>query len=71
MDEFNYFITTTPDHPRAVEAWEEKGFLQWAVLEDYPAGIHTFLDFVAAYPASPDAAGKAPLRDSSHRNVAR
>lgn len=55
IDEFNYFITTTPDHPRAVEAWEEKGFLQWAVLGDYPAGIQTFLDFVAAYPASPDA----------------
>ncbi|HEY9528107.1 MAG TPA: tetratricopeptide repeat protein, partial [Anaerolineales bacterium] len=56
VDELNYFITTTPDHPRAVEAWEEKGFLQWAVLEDYAAGIQTFLDFVAAYPASPDAA---------------
>ena len=57
IDELNYFITTTPDHPRAVEAWEEKGFLQWAVLDDYPAGIQTFLDFVAAYPASPDAPG--------------
>lgn len=52
IDEFNYFITTTPDHPRAGEAWEEKGFLQWAVLGDYQAGIQTFLDFVAAYPAS-------------------
>ena len=55
IDEFNYFITTTPDHPRAVEAWEEKGFLEWAVQGDYDAGIQTFLDFVAAYPASPSA----------------
>ncbi|HJQ13628.1 MAG TPA: tetratricopeptide repeat protein [Anaerolineales bacterium] len=52
IDEFNSFITTTPDHPRAGDAWEEKGFLQWAVLGDYQAGIQTFLDFVAAYPAS-------------------
>jgi soluble lytic murein transglycosylase len=55
IDEFNYFLTTTPDHPRAVEAWEEKGFLQWAGLGNYQAGLQTFLDFVAAYPASPDA----------------
>jgi soluble lytic murein transglycosylase len=55
IDEFNYFLTTTPDHPRAVEAWEEKGFLEWAELGNYEAGIKTFLDFVAAYPASPSA----------------
>jgi len=55
IDELNYFITTTPDHPRALEAWEEKGFLQWAVLEDYEAGIQTFLEFVSTYPASPSA----------------
>jgi soluble lytic murein transglycosylase len=55
IEEFNYFLTTTPDHPRALEAWEEKGFLEWAVRDDYQAGIQTFLDFVAAYPASPSA----------------
>lgn len=56
IEEFDYFITTTPEHPRAIEAWEEKGFLEWAVQGDYEAGIQTFLGFVAAYPASPDAA---------------
>jgi soluble lytic murein transglycosylase len=56
IDEFSLFLATTPDHPRAVEAWEEKGFLQWAVQGDYDAAIQTFLDFVAAYPASPSAA---------------
>ena len=55
IDEFNYFISTTPDHPRVVEAWEEKGFLEWAALGDYDKGIQTFLGFVAAYPASPSA----------------
>ena len=55
VDELNYFITTTPDHPRALEAWEEKGFLQWAALDDYEAGIQTFLEFVTTYPASPAA----------------
>jgi soluble lytic murein transglycosylase len=52
IDEFDYFITTTPEHPRAAEAWEEKGFLEWAVQGNYEAGIQTFLGFVAAYPAS-------------------
>jgi soluble lytic murein transglycosylase len=55
VDEFDYFIRTTPEHPRVVDAWEEKGFLQWAVQGDYEAGIQTFLEFVAAYPASPSA----------------
>jgi soluble lytic murein transglycosylase len=55
IDELNYFITTYPDHPRLIEAWEEKGFLEWAVQNDYETGIQTFLDFVAAYPASPSA----------------
>lgn len=55
IDEFTHLITTTPEHPRVAEAWEEKGFLQWAVLGDYAAGIQTFLDFVAAFPASASA----------------
>jgi soluble lytic murein transglycosylase len=55
IDEFDYFIKTTPEHSRVVEAWEKKGFLQWAVQGDYEAGIQTFLEFVATYPASPSA----------------
>jgi soluble lytic murein transglycosylase len=55
IEEFDYFIKTTPEHPRVVEAWEEKGFLEWAVQGNYEAGIQTFLGFVAAYPASPSA----------------
>jgi soluble lytic murein transglycosylase len=55
IEEFDYFIRATPEHPRVVEAWEEKGFLEWATQGDYETGIQTFLDFVATYPASPAA----------------
>lgn len=54
--EFGDFIKNSPEHPRVVEAWEEKGFLEWAALNNYEAGIKTYLDFVATYPASPSAA---------------
>ena len=42
--------------PKAVDAWEEKAFLQWAVQDNYDAATQTLLDFVSAYPASPFAA---------------
>ncbi len=53
IDEFDYFIKANPEHPRILEAWEEKAFLEWAVQNDYEAAIKTLLDFVATYPASP------------------
>src|SRR5690349_12777635 len=56
IDEFDYFIKTTPEHAKAVDAWEEKAYLQWAVQGDYEAAAKTLLDFVSTYPASPVAA---------------
>ena len=56
IDEFDYFIKTTPEHAKATDAWEEKAYLQWAVQSDYEAATKTLLEFVAAYPASPVAA---------------
>jgi len=56
IDEFDTFIKTTPEHPKAVDAWDEKAYLQWAVQGDYEAATKTLLEFVAAYPASPVAA---------------
>jgi soluble lytic murein transglycosylase len=53
IEEFDFFIESSPEHPRVVEAWEEKAFLEWAVLGNYEAAIQTLLDFVATYPASP------------------
>ncbi len=52
---FDAFIKAYPAHPRWAEAWEQKGFLEWAVLNRYDAGVKTFLDFVAAVPVSPSA----------------
>lgn len=51
------FIKAYPAHPRWKDAWEQKGFLEWAVLGDHEAGAKTFIEFVAAVPASPEAPG--------------
>ena len=56
IDEFDYFLKTTPEHAKAVDAWEEKAFLQWAVQDDYQAATQTLLEFVSTFPASPSAA---------------
>ncbi len=52
---FDAFIKTYPAHPRWTDAWEQKGFLEWAVLGRYDTGAKTFLDFVAAAPTSSSA----------------
>lgn len=53
IDEYDYFIGNYPSHTRWLDAWEDKAFLQWAVLNDYQAGTQTLLDFVTAFPESP------------------
>ena len=55
IDELAFFITATPEHPRLVDAWEEKAFLEWAVQGDYDEALQTLLDFVATFPASASA----------------
>ena len=52
IQELNYFISNFQNHPRWVAAWEDKAFLQWAVLGDYPAAAQTLLDLAAAIPGS-------------------
>lgn len=54
---FDAFIKAYPAHPRWTDAWEQKGFLEWAVQGNYEAGAKTFLDFVAAVPSSASAPG--------------
>lgn len=49
------FIKAYPAHPRWTDAWEQKGFLEWAALGRYDMGAKTFLDFVAAVPTSSSA----------------
>ncbi len=49
-------IRAHPDSRFWATAWEQKGFTQWAYLNDYPGGAQIFEDFVGAVPGSPFAA---------------
>lgn len=53
IEEYDYFIGNYSSHPRWTDAWEDKAFLQWAILNDYHAGAQILLDFVTAFPESP------------------
>ncbi|GAB4578568.1 MAG: transglycosylase SLT domain-containing protein [Anaerolineales bacterium] len=70
-------ITTHPaDDPYWDDAWQEKGYTQWAFLEDYEGGITTFLEFVAQAPDDPRAgeflffAGQVAERDGQLERAA-
>lgn len=54
---FDNFIKAYPAHPRWTDAWEQKGFLEWAVQGEYEAGAKTFIDYVATVPTSSAAPG--------------
>jgi soluble lytic murein transglycosylase len=54
--EWDELIATHPvEDPFWASAWEEKGYTQWAFLDDYEAGIQTFLDFANTVPEHPRA----------------
>ncbi len=61
--------THSPDDPYWASAWEEKGYTQWAFLDDYPGAVQTFADFVITVPDHPRAgeflffAGQVAERD--------
>jgi soluble lytic murein transglycosylase len=50
--EYDHFIGNYPAHARWVDAWEDKAFLQWAVLDDYETAAQTMLTFVSTVPES-------------------
>ena len=52
IQELNLFIKNYQNHPRWVDAWEDKAFLQWAVLGDYLAAAQTLLDLASQIPGS-------------------
>ena len=54
--EYDYFIANYPQHSRWVDAWEDKAFLQWAVLDDFDGAAQTLLTFVSSVPDSAFAA---------------
>jgi soluble lytic murein transglycosylase len=51
------FIANYQNHPKWVDAWEDKAYLQWAVDGDYAAGAQTLLDLAAQIPGSTAAPG--------------
>ncbi len=53
VDELTFFIQNYPSNPYWQTAWEDKAYLQWAYLGQYPQAAQTLLDFVAAAPTSP------------------
>ena len=56
VDAFTFFIQNYASNPKWVDAWEEKAFLQWYRLDQYPQAAQTLLDYVQAQPSS----GQAP-----------
>jgi len=55
IDGLDSFIKAYPEHPRWVEAWEDKAFLEWAVQGRYDAGAKTLLEFVSIIPTAAEA----------------
>ena len=55
ITEYDYFIEHYGSHARWVDAWQDKAYLQWAVLNDYVSAEKTLLDFVSIAPDSASA----------------
>ncbi|MEZ0396992.1 MAG: tetratricopeptide repeat protein [Anaerolineales bacterium] len=55
VDELTYFIQNYSSNPHWQTAWEEKAYLQWAYLGQYPQAAQTMLDYASAAPTSPAA----------------
>jgi len=53
--EYTLFIEQYPNNLQWLAAWDEKAGTQWIYLEQYEAASQTYLEFLAAMPASPDA----------------
>jgi soluble lytic murein transglycosylase len=56
LAEWDTLIQGSTDHPLWDEAWDMKGYTQWAFMDLYAEGQQTLLDFVSAAPAHPRAA---------------
>ena len=53
---YDELISNYPGNPYWTSAWDEKAYVQWAVLNEYTNAADTLLSFVNAAPTSPDAA---------------
>ena len=55
VDEFTFFIQHYSPHSKWVDAWNEKAYIQWVDLNQYPAAADTLLAYVKAAPSSTQA----------------
>jgi len=55
VDGFTYFIQHYSPHPKWADAWNEKSYIQWVYLDQYPAAADTLLGYVKAAPSSTQA----------------
>jgi soluble lytic murein transglycosylase len=56
INEYEMLINNYPANPYWPNAWDEKGFVQWALLGEYSNAAETYLGFVTNAPTSPEAA---------------
>jgi soluble lytic murein transglycosylase len=56
MEQWEIVIQDYPLSGQWADAWEKKGYTQWAIINDYEAGYNTFAAFVDETPAHPRAA---------------
>lgn len=74
--EYDLLIANYPANPYWPRAWDEKAYVQWAVLGQYTAAAQTYLAFVSTAPNSPDApsflfeAGRTFERNNDLENAA-
>jgi soluble lytic murein transglycosylase len=74
--EYDQLIANYPANPYWPRAWDEKAYVQWAVLGQYTAAAQTYQGFVSSAPASPDAptflfeAGRTFERNNDLENAA-
>lgn len=54
-DEFTIFIQNYSTHPKWADAWDQKAYIQWVYLNQYPAAADTLLAYVKAAPSSTQA----------------
>lgn len=56
VEAYDQLIINFPGNPYWVSAWDEKAYVQWAVLNEYSNAADTLLSFVNNARTSPDAA---------------
>ena len=57
IDAYDQLINNFPANPFWPEAWDERAYVEWVLLNDEQKAAETYLSFVNQAPTSPDAPG--------------